>query len=122
MTPRASALSTFATASATAATLLLLLSLLLLLLASPGCARDGGGFPLSVPLAKRPIDACTIERQAHALRARHGAVARGPAPAPVPASSELGSVPKGGEDVDLVDFLDAQVCRKKRNERVMFYY
>jgi hypothetical protein len=90
-------------------------ALLLLLLLSPLLASATGSPPpslLSVPLAKRRLDARSLARQAEALRARHGAASS----ALSSSSSGLGSVLKGEADVELVDFLDAQV-RKERRER-----
>lgn len=90
-------------------------ALLLLLLLSPLLASATGSPPpslLSVPLAKRRLDARSLARQAEALRARHGAASS----ALSSSSSGLGSVLKGEADVELVDFLDAQV-RKERRDR-----
>lgn len=95
-----------------AAAALLLLSLLAPLLASAsGLSPSSSSSPpkplLTVPLAKRKLDARSLARQAEALRARHNGVASSSSSSS--ASAALGSVPKGGADVDLVDFLDAQV-------------
>lgn len=78
--------------------------LLLLLALTASASASPPSSPVTVPLAKRELDARSLARQAKALRARHGASS-----AASSLSSPLGSVPKGGEDVNLVDFLDAQV-------------
>ena len=103
---RRSALSALAVAAAAA-----LLLLAPLLASASGLSSSSQPQPplLTVPLARRKLDARSLARQAEALRARHGV-----ASASSSSSASLGSVPKGGADVDLVDFLDAQVRREEK--------
>ena len=114
---RRRALSALAVAAAAA---LLLLHAPLIASASGSPASSSSSSPpplLTVPLAKRKLDARSLARQAEALRARHGVASSSSSSSD---SAALGSVPKGGADVDLVDFLDAQVSKsreKRRRER-----
>jgi hypothetical protein len=98
-------------ARAAAASLALLLACHALLAAAaaeadptaPGAAAGSAGLP-RVSLARRPPTSASLCGQQAALRARYGQVATG--------SGRL----TGGEDIPLVDFMDAQVRRGGRKE------
>jgi len=104
-----------ALALAAAAALLLLLAPLAAVSATSSTATKQPLF-LTVPLAKRRLDARSLARQAKALAARHAAAAVSSSSGSS-SLSPLNSVPKGGADVDLVDFLDAQVRERERERK-----